>query len=76
MTDATLVPERPDTVTIFERSQGGRRAFVAPASDVPELAVSDLLPASAIRAEPPAPARRMSRDREHARRTRAPRGPR
>ena len=54
MTDATLVPARPDTVTIFERSQAGRRAFVAPASDVPEVAVSELLPASAIRAEAPA----------------------
>ena len=54
MTDATLVPGRPDTVTIFERSQAGRRAFVAPASDVPELPLSELLPAGAIRPEPPA----------------------
>ena len=54
MTDPVLVPARPAAVTIFERSQEGRRAFVAPASGVPEPAVSELLPAGAIRAEPPA----------------------
>jgi glycine dehydrogenase subunit 2 len=42
------------TQTIFERSRSGRRAFVAPALDVPEAPVEDLLPAEAIRREPPA----------------------
>jgi glycine dehydrogenase subunit 2 len=41
-----------DAVTIFERSQEGRRAFVAPESDVPELALEELLPAHAIRERP------------------------
>jgi glycine dehydrogenase subunit 2 len=34
-----------DTLTIYERSKPGRRAFVAPALDVPERPVDDLLPA-------------------------------
>jgi glycine dehydrogenase subunit 2 len=38
-----------DTVTIFERSRAGRRAFVAPALDVPHVPVEELLPAHAIR---------------------------
>ena len=42
-----------DTLTIFEKSVEGRRAFVAPELDVPEAPVSDLLPAEAIRSEPP-----------------------
>ncbi|MEJ7891811.1 MAG: aminomethyl-transferring glycine dehydrogenase subunit GcvPB [Solirubrobacteraceae bacterium] len=41
------------TGTIFEISQPGRRAFVAPALDVPEKPLDDLLPASFRRAEPP-----------------------
>jgi glycine dehydrogenase subunit 2 len=41
------------TLTIFERSKEGRRAFTPPQTDVPEVAVSDLLPADAIRAQPP-----------------------
>ena len=40
------------TVTIFEHSRPGRRAFVAPQADVPEVAVSDLLPASQLRERP------------------------
>jgi glycine dehydrogenase subunit 2 len=48
-----LVPE-PDTVTIYERSREGRRAFTPPPCDVPEIPVEELLPADAIRAEPPA----------------------
>ena len=40
------------TVTIFEHSRAGRRAFVAPQTDVPEVAVSDLLPASQLRERP------------------------
>jgi glycine dehydrogenase subunit 2 len=43
---------REDTVTVFERSRPGRRAFVAPESDVPELPVSELLPASQVRERP------------------------
>ncbi len=34
-----------DTLTIYERSQPGRRAFVAPALDVPERPLDELLPA-------------------------------
>jgi glycine dehydrogenase subunit 2 len=41
------------TETIFEISQPGRRAFVAPALDVPEKPLDDLLPARFRRAEPP-----------------------
>jgi glycine cleavage system P protein (glycine dehydrogenase) subunit 2 len=41
-----------DTVTVFERSREGRRAFVAPETDVPELPVEELLPAEAIRERP------------------------
>jgi glycine dehydrogenase subunit 2 len=41
-----------DTVTVFERSRSGRRAFVAPETDVPEVAIEDLLPADAIRETP------------------------
>ena len=42
------------TLTIYERSQPGRRAFVPPVLDVPETPIEDLLPAAARRAEPPA----------------------
>jgi glycine dehydrogenase subunit 2 len=41
-----------DTVTVFERSRDGRRAFVPPESDVPEVPVEELLPADAIRERP------------------------
>ena len=43
-----------DTITIFERSREGRRAFVAPApeEEVPEVAVEELLPEAAIRSRP------------------------
>ena len=41
-----------DTVTIFERSRPGRRAFVPPALDVPEVPVEELLPAHARRKRP------------------------
>jgi glycine dehydrogenase subunit 2 len=40
------------TLTIFERSREGRRAFTPSPLDVPEVPVSDLLPDSAIRKEP------------------------
>jgi glycine dehydrogenase subunit 2 len=42
-----------ETLTIFEKSREGRRAFVAPELDVPEVSVESLLPADAIRSEPP-----------------------
>src|SRR6185312_10299422 len=47
-------PHTPDTRTIYERSRPGRRAFVPPQLDVPEVPVDELLPSSAIRREPPA----------------------
>ena len=34
-----------DTVTVFERSRSGRRAFACPETDVPEVPVEELLPA-------------------------------
>ena len=49
----TLVPPTADTITIYERSREGRRAFVAPETDVPETPIADLLPRAAIRSEPP-----------------------
>jgi glycine dehydrogenase subunit 2 len=41
------------TKTIYEHSKPGRRAFYAPAAGVPEVPVSELLPDSAIRRDPP-----------------------
>jgi glycine dehydrogenase subunit 2 len=49
----SLVPPAPPTLTIFERSQEGRRAFTPPETDVPETPISELLPADAIRTEAP-----------------------
>jgi glycine dehydrogenase subunit 2 len=43
-----------DTITIYERSREGRRAFTPPPCDVPERSVEELLPESAIRRVPPA----------------------
>jgi glycine dehydrogenase subunit 2 len=40
------------TVTIYERSKPGRRAFTPPELDVPEVPVAELLPESAIRRRP------------------------
>ena len=42
-----------DELTIFERSQAGRRAFVAPASGVPERPLDELLAPELRRAEGP-----------------------
>jgi glycine dehydrogenase subunit 2 len=42
-----------DELTIFERSRAGRRAFVAPALDVPARPLDELLPSALRRAEPP-----------------------
>ena len=41
-----------DTLTVFERSRPGRRAFTAPETDVPEVPVEELLPPEAIRERP------------------------
>jgi glycine cleavage system P protein (glycine dehydrogenase) subunit 2 len=40
-------------LTIYERSKPGRRAFVAPALDVPEHPLDDLIPARLRREHPP-----------------------
>jgi glycine dehydrogenase subunit 2 len=49
----TQTPQQRDRArTIFERSQPGRRAFVAPALDVPEEDLDGLLPARFRRREP------------------------
>jgi len=50
---SALVPEQP-TLTIYERSEEGRRAFTPPPLDVPETPISELLPEDAIRRESPA----------------------
>ena len=53
MTRQALDPRAGDeAVTIYERSRAGRRAFVAPECDVPEVPVEDLLPADARRDQP------------------------
>jgi glycine dehydrogenase subunit 2 len=46
--------ETADTLTIFEKSKPGRRAFVPPRDDVSDMPGADeLLPASARRSDPP-----------------------
>jgi glycine dehydrogenase subunit 2 len=45
--------QRDPARTIFEKGAPGRRAFVAPALDVPEVDVSELLPERFRRGEPP-----------------------
>jgi glycine dehydrogenase subunit 2 len=40
------------TLTIYERSQPGRRAFVAPEAGVPETPLADLIPQRLLRSEP------------------------
>jgi len=53
--NARLDPRAEEqTQTIYERSREGRRAFSAPQTDVPEVPIEELLPADAIRREPPA----------------------
>ncbi|HYB25756.1 MAG TPA: aminomethyl-transferring glycine dehydrogenase subunit GcvPB [Solirubrobacteraceae bacterium] len=47
-----MIAEADDTLTIFERSKAGRRAFVAPALDVPPRSLDELLPAELRRSEP------------------------
>ncbi len=41
---ASAIAAADDSLTIYERSQPGRRAFVAPALDVPERRLDELLP--------------------------------
>ncbi len=48
-----MIREADDTLTIYERSKAGRRAFVAPQLDVPARPLDELLPAELRRAEPP-----------------------
>jgi glycine dehydrogenase subunit 2 len=50
---SALIPPKPETLTIFERSQEGRRAFTPPPTDVPETPIEELLPAGAVRTAPP-----------------------
>jgi len=52
-TGAALDPRAgEETVTIYERSVPGRRAFVPPVEEVPRVPIEDLLPAAAIRERP------------------------
>jgi glycine dehydrogenase subunit 2 len=52
--NAKLDPRADEqALTLYEKSKAGRRAFVPPADDVPDVALEDVLPGSMIRAEPP-----------------------
>jgi glycine cleavage system P protein (glycine dehydrogenase) subunit 2 len=53
VTVAETPMQRERAVTIFQRGQAGRRAFVAPALDVPERPLDELIPEALRRAEPP-----------------------
>src|SRR6201996_64429 len=48
----SFIEAADDELTIFDRSKPGRRAFVAPALDVPERPLDELIPAELRRAEP------------------------
>jgi glycine cleavage system P protein (glycine dehydrogenase) subunit 2 len=48
-----MIREADDTLTIYERSKSGRRAFTAPELDVPERPIDELLPPAYRRDEPP-----------------------
>jgi glycine dehydrogenase subunit 2 len=48
-----MIRQADDTLTIYERSKPGRRAFTAPALDVPEKPLDELIPAALRRSEPP-----------------------
>ena len=48
-----FVAAADDQLTIYERSKPGRRAFVAPALDVPEHPLDELIPAGLRRREAP-----------------------
>jgi glycine dehydrogenase subunit 2 len=49
---SSAIAAADDTLTIYERSRPGRRAFVAPALDVSERPIEDLLPARLRRTTP------------------------
>src|SRR5579884_702797 len=49
----SFIAAADDELTIFERSKPGRRAFVAPALDVPARPLDELLPPALRRAEGP-----------------------
>jgi glycine dehydrogenase subunit 2 len=49
---SSAIAAADDTLTIYERSQPGRRAFVAPALDVPARPLDELLPARLRRSAP------------------------
>ncbi len=44
--------QRESATTIYEKSKPGRRAFTAPATDVPEVALDELIPSNLLRAVP------------------------
>jgi glycine dehydrogenase subunit 2 len=48
-----MIKADDDQLTIYERSKPGRRAFVAPALDVPERPLDELLPTELRRSRPP-----------------------
>jgi glycine dehydrogenase subunit 2 len=48
-----MIRQADDTLTIYERSKPGRRAFTAPELDVPERPVDELIPGHLRRADPP-----------------------
>jgi glycine dehydrogenase subunit 2 len=48
-----MIAAADDQLTIFERSRAGRRAFVAPALDVPERPLDELLEPRLRREQPP-----------------------
>ncbi|MBV9310062.1 MAG: aminomethyl-transferring glycine dehydrogenase subunit GcvPB [Solirubrobacterales bacterium] len=48
-----MISAADDELTIFERSKPGRRAFVAPALDVPERSIEELIPDHLRRADEP-----------------------
>ena len=53
MTETQLDPRAgEETITIYERSAEGRRAFTAPTAGVPEVPLEELLPAGALRGRP------------------------
>ena len=53
-----------DTLTIFERSQEGRRAFTPPETDVPERPLDELIPARLLRDEPARPSAEETKRQE------------
>jgi glycine dehydrogenase subunit 2 len=53
VTNGQTAMQRDKATTIFEKGAPGRRAFTAPALDVPERPADELLPRQFRRAEPP-----------------------